>query len=84
MDYDIFAAKRTTIPTNGCVSLTLILGLNRVSTRYVVVANVQIVIIDVDFLISFGLLIDCWHNQLCKESCSYPHTAMSCIHPFPV
>ena len=84
MDYDIFAAKRTTIPTYGCTSLTLILGLNRVSTWYVVVANVQIPIIGVDFLISFGLLINCWHNQLCKESCSYPHPAMSRSRPFPV
>ena len=72
------------IPTYGCVSLTLILGLNHVSTWYVVVANVQIPINGADFLIIFGLLINCWQHQLCKESCSYPHPAMSCTRPFPV
>jgi hypothetical protein len=80
MDYDIFAAKKTTIPTYRCVSLTLILGLNCVSTWYVVVANVQIPRIHVDFLIGFGLYINCWHNQLCKESCStYSHVTYSSI-----
>jgi hypothetical protein len=49
-----------------------------------VVADVQIPITGVDFLISFCLLIKCWHNQLCKESYSYPHPAMSRTHPFPL
>jgi hypothetical protein len=49
-----------------------------------VVAYVQIPINGADFLIIFSLLINCWQHQLCKESCSYPHPAMSCTCPFPV
>jgi hypothetical protein len=64
VNYDIFAAKGTTIPTYGWNSLSLNLGLRRDFTGRFVVADVQIPIIGADLLAHFGLLVDCRNSRL--------------------
>ena len=64
VNYDLFAANGTTIPTYGWISLSLNLELRRDFTWRFVVADVQIPIIGVDLLAHFGLLADCRNNRL--------------------
>ena len=64
VDYDLYAANGTTIPTYGWTSQTLNLGLRRDFTWRFVVADIQTPIIGVDLLSFYGLLVDCRHNRL--------------------
>ena len=64
IDYDLYVANGTTIPTYGWTLQNLNLGLCRNITWRFVVADVQIPIIGVDLLSFYGLLIDCRHNRL--------------------
>jgi hypothetical protein len=64
VNYDLFAANRTTILTYGWIFLSLDLGLRRDFTWRFVVADVQTPIIGVDLLAHFGLLADCRNNRL--------------------
>jgi hypothetical protein len=64
VNYDLFAANGTTIPTYGWISLSLNLGLRREFTWSFVVADVQTPIIGVELLSHFGLLVDCRNNRL--------------------
>jgi hypothetical protein len=59
VNYDLFAANGSTIPTYGWIPVSLNLGLCRDFTWRFVVADVQAPIIGVDLLSRFGLLIDC-------------------------
>jgi hypothetical protein len=54
VNYDLFAANGTTIPTYGWISLSLNLGLRRDFTLRFVVADVQIPIIGADLLASYS------------------------------
>jgi hypothetical protein len=64
VNYDLFAANGSTIPTYGWIPVSLNLGLRRDFTWRFVVADVQAPIIRVDLLSHFGLLVDCRCNQL--------------------
>ncbi len=58
IDYFLYAANGTTIPTYGWVSRSLNLGLCRDLTWHFIVAEVELHIIGVDFLSHFSLLVD--------------------------
>jgi hypothetical protein len=64
VNYDLFAANESTIPTYGWIPVSLNLGLHRDFTWRFVVADVQAPIIGVDLLSHFGLLVDCRSNHL--------------------
>jgi predicted aspartyl protease len=64
VNYDLFAANGSTIPTYGWISVSLNLGLRRDFTWRFVVADVQTTIIGIDLLSHFGLLVDCRNNRL--------------------
>ena len=64
IDYLLYAANGTTIPTYGWVSKSLDLGLRRDFTWRFIVAKVELPIIGVDFLSHFNLLVDCRNNRL--------------------
>lgn len=57
-DYDLQAANSSTITTHGRRSLTLNLGLRRISPRSFTIADVHHAIIGADFLRHFNLLDD--------------------------
>jgi hypothetical protein len=58
VNYDLFAANGTTIPTYGWLSLNLNLGLRRDFTWRFVVADIQAPVIGVDLLSHFGLVVE--------------------------
>jgi hypothetical protein len=62
--YNLYAANGTTIPTYGWTSRSLNLGLCRDFPWRFAIADVQIPIIDVDFLSHYALLVDCRNNRL--------------------
>jgi hypothetical protein len=64
VNYDLFAANGTTIPTYGWLSLNLNLGLRRDFTWLFVVADIQTPVIGVKLLSHFGLIVDCRDNRL--------------------
>lgn len=64
IDYSLYAANGTTIPTYGWTSRSLNLGLRRDFTWRFIVAEVELPIIGVDFLSHFNLLVDCRNNRL--------------------
>jgi len=64
IDYTLYAANGTPIPTYGWISLSLNLGLRRDFSWRFVVADIQTPIIGVDLLSFYGLLVDCKHNRL--------------------
>jgi hypothetical protein len=64
MDYNLYAANGTTIPTYGWTSRSLNLGLRREFPWRFVIADVQVPIIGVDFLSHYALLVDCRNSRL--------------------
>ncbi len=64
IDYLLYAANGTTIPTYGWVSKSLDVGLRRDITWRFIVAKVELPIIGMDFLSHFNLLVDCRNNRL--------------------
>ena len=64
IDYSLYTANGTTIPTYGWASRSPNLGLRRDFTWRFIVAEVQLPIIGVDFLSHFSLLVDCRNNRL--------------------
>ena len=64
IDYNLYTANGTTIPTYGWTSQSLNLGLRRDFTWRFVVADVQIPIIGMDLLSHYGLLVNCSCNCL--------------------
>ena len=83
IDYDLYAANGTTIPTHGWTSQTLNLGLRRHFSWRFVVADIQTPIIGVDLLSFYGLLVDCRHNRL-LDGVTSPHQGPPHLHPSPV
>jgi predicted aspartyl protease len=83
VNYDLFAANGTTIPTYGWLSLNLNLGLRRDFTWRFVVADLQTPVIGVDLLSHFGLLVDCRNNRLLDgvTSLSTPAQAANSLMP---
>jgi hypothetical protein len=61
--YELFAANGTTVPTYGCITLRLDLGLRREFSWRFVIADVTGSIIGSDFL-SYNLLVDVRHRRL--------------------
>jgi hypothetical protein len=64
MDYNMYAANSTTIPTYRWTFWSLNLGLRRDFTWWFMIADVQLPIIDLDLLSHYGLLVDCRNNHL--------------------
>ena len=64
IDYSLYAANGTTIPTYGWVSRSLNLGQRRDFTWRFILAELQLPIIGIDFLSHFNLLVDCRNNRL--------------------
>jgi hypothetical protein len=64
MDYNLYAANGTTIPTYGSTSRSLDYGLRRDFMWRFVIADVQLPIIGVDLLTHYGLQVDCRDNRL--------------------
>jgi cleavage and polyadenylation specificity factor subunit 1 len=81
VNYELFAANGTTIPTYGWISLSLNLGLHRDFTWRFVVADVQTPIIGVDLLAHFGLLVDCRNNRLLDGTTSLSAPARAAQMP---
>jgi hypothetical protein len=83
VNYDLFAANGTTIPTYGWLSLNLNLGLRRDPTWRFVVADIQTPVIGVDLLSHFGLIVDCHNNCLLDgvTSLSTPAQAANSVMP---
>ena len=83
VDYDLYAANSTTIPTYRWTTQTLNLGLRRDFTWRFVVADVQTPIIGVDFLSFYGLLVDCRHNRLLNGVTSLFAPGSPVLSPLP-
>jgi hypothetical protein len=81
VNYDLFAANGTTIPTYGWISLSLNLGLRRDFTWRFVVADVQNPIIGADLLAHFGLLVDCRNNRLLDGTTALSAPAQAALMP---
>jgi hypothetical protein len=64
VNYDLFAANGTTIPTYRWLPLSLNLGLRRDFTWRFVVADVTQPLTGADFLSHYGLLVDCKEKRL--------------------
>jgi hypothetical protein len=64
VNYDLFAANGTTIPTYGWIYLSLNLGLRRDFTRRFMVTDVQTPTNGLDLLAPCGILVDCRNNRL--------------------
>ena len=64
INYSLYAANGTTIPTYRWISRSLNLGLRRDFTWRFIVVEVNLPIIGVDFLSHFSLLVDCRNNRL--------------------
>jgi len=64
IDYTLYAANGTTIPTYGWASRSLNLGLRRDFIWRFMIADVDLPIIRVDLLSHYGRLVDCRDNRL--------------------
>ena len=64
IDYTLYAANGTPIPTYGWITQSINFGLRRDFTWRFVVADIHTPIIGVDLLSFYGLLVDCRHNRL--------------------
>ena len=84
MDYTLYAANGTTIPTYGWTSPSLNLGLRRDFTWRFVVADVQLHITGVDLLSHYGLPVDCRNTRLLDGVKFLPRQATSRHHQSPV
>ena len=69
-DYELFAANGTRIATYGTVTVSLNLSLRRAFKWRFVVADVQTLIIGVDFLSHYGLLVDPRNKRLLDTTTS--------------
>ena len=62
--FTLQAVSKTTIPTYGCRSLTLDLGLRQTFRWMFIIADVKNPMLGADFLRNYNLLVDLRHNRL--------------------
>ena len=78
--FSLEAANGSSIPTYGCQSLTLNLGLHRTFPMIFIIADVQPPIIGADFLNHLNLLVDFKNKQLLDSTSDLHVQGIICHH----